>query len=111
MAFIDPDKVIDGAKSLPFGLGAYAFTESSKIANRFADRLEVVRQLSINHFVASVAENAVRRCQRGREGGVEGIAANLIAKGVPATSVLMDLVRFVWSTTARFSSRSRRRRI
>ena len=82
-AFRDLDEVIERANSLAYGLSAYAFTESSKVANRLADRLEV-GTLSINHFVASVAETpfgGVKESGYGREGGIEGMRLQTV-KGV-----------------------------
>jgi succinate-semialdehyde dehydrogenase/glutarate-semialdehyde dehydrogenase len=49
------DEAIEKANSPPFGLAAYAFTRSAHNADRLANDIEA-GNLSINHFVASVAE-------------------------------------------------------
>ena len=49
------DEAIEKANSLPFGLAAYAFTRWAHNADRLANDIEA-GNLSINHFVASVAE-------------------------------------------------------
>jgi len=51
------DEAIEKANALPCGLAGDAFTRSAGNTDRLADRLEV-GSLSINHFVASVAEGA-----------------------------------------------------
>ncbi len=59
LALINPvsslDQAIEKANSLPFGLAAYAFTRSAQNADRLAEGVEV-GNLSINNFVASLAE-------------------------------------------------------
>jgi succinate-semialdehyde dehydrogenase / glutarate-semialdehyde dehydrogenase len=59
LALVNPvktlDEAIEKANSLPYGLAGYAFTRSAANADRLADGIEV-GNLSINHFVASVAE-------------------------------------------------------
>ncbi|MET4722723.1 succinate-semialdehyde dehydrogenase/glutarate-semialdehyde dehydrogenase [Bradyrhizobium japonicum] len=59
LALVNPvktlDEAIEKANALPFGLAAYAFTKSASNAERLAESVEV-GNLSINHFVASVAE-------------------------------------------------------
>jgi succinate-semialdehyde dehydrogenase / glutarate-semialdehyde dehydrogenase len=59
LALVNPvrnlDEAIEKANSLPYGLAAYAFTRSANNAHRLADDIEA-GNLSINHFVASVAE-------------------------------------------------------
>jgi succinate-semialdehyde dehydrogenase / glutarate-semialdehyde dehydrogenase len=60
LALINPvrdlDQAIEKANSLPYGLAAYAFTRSANNADRLANDIEA-GNLSINHFVASVAES------------------------------------------------------
>ena len=78
------DEAIGRANSLPFGLAAYAFTRSAETAAILADRVEC-GNLSINHFVASVAETpfgGVKDSGYGREGGTEGLACYTVAKNV-----------------------------
>ncbi len=72
------------ANSLPFGLAAYAFTDSAGNADRLMDELEC-GNLSINHFVASLAETpfgGVKDSGHGREGGVEGLQSYTVVKNV-----------------------------
>jgi succinate-semialdehyde dehydrogenase/glutarate-semialdehyde dehydrogenase len=59
LALVNPvktlDEAIEKANALPYGLAAYAFTRSASNAERLAESVEV-GNLSINHFVASLAE-------------------------------------------------------
>ena len=80
----DLDEAIEKANSLPYGLAAYAFTRSAQNADRLANDVEV-GNLSINHFVASVAETpfgGVKDSGYGREGGTEGLQCYTVAKNV-----------------------------
>jgi succinate-semialdehyde dehydrogenase / glutarate-semialdehyde dehydrogenase len=80
----DLDEAIEKANSLPYGLAAYAFTRSARNADRLANEIEV-GNLSINHFVASVAETpfgGVKDSGYGREGGTEGLQCYTVAKNV-----------------------------
>jgi succinate-semialdehyde dehydrogenase/glutarate-semialdehyde dehydrogenase len=80
----DLDEAIEKANSLPYGLAAYAFTRSARNADRLANEVEV-GNLSINHFVASVAETpfgGVKDSGYGREGGTEGLQCYTVAKNV-----------------------------
>ncbi len=82
--FSDLDEAIAMANSLPFGLAAYAFTDSASNADRLMDGLEC-GNLSINHFVASLAETpfgGVKDSGYGREGGVEGLQSYTVVKNV-----------------------------
>ena len=88
LALINPvknlDEAIEKANSLPYGLAAYAFTRSAQNANRLAEDIEA-GNLSINHFVASVAETpfgGVKDSGYGREGGTEGLQCYTVAKNV-----------------------------
>jgi succinate-semialdehyde dehydrogenase / glutarate-semialdehyde dehydrogenase len=88
LALINPvaslDEAIEKANALPYGLAAYAFTRSARNANRLADDIEA-GNLSINHFVASIAETpfgGVKESGYGREGGTEGLACYTVAKNV-----------------------------
>ena len=88
LALVNPvktlDEAIEKANSLPYGLAGYAFTRSAGNADRLAENLEV-GNLSINHFVASVAETpfgGVKDSGYGREGGTEGLQGYTIAKNV-----------------------------
>ena len=88
LALINPvrdiDEAIEKANSLPFGLAAYAFTRSAQNADRLATEVEV-GNLSINHFVASVAETpfgGVKESGYGREGGTEGLQCYTVTKNI-----------------------------
>ena len=88
MALINPvgslDEAIEKANALPYGLAAYAFTRSARNADRLAEGVEA-GNLSINHFVASIAETpfgGVKESGYGREGGTEGLACYTVAKNV-----------------------------
>ncbi len=88
LALVNPVKILDEAiekaNALPYGLAAYAFTRSSHNAERLADGVEV-GNLSINHFVASLAETpfgGVKDSGYGREGGTEGLACYTVTKNV-----------------------------
>jgi succinate-semialdehyde dehydrogenase/glutarate-semialdehyde dehydrogenase len=78
------DEAIEKANSVPYGLAAYAFTNSASNADRLAESVEV-GNLSINHFVASSAETpfgGVKDSGFGREGGVEGLQCYTVVKNV-----------------------------
>ena len=88
LALVNPvrslDEAIEKANSLPYGLAAYAFTRSAQNADRLANDVEV-GNLSINHFVASVAETpfgGVKESGYGREGGTEGLQCYTVTKNV-----------------------------
>jgi succinate-semialdehyde dehydrogenase/glutarate-semialdehyde dehydrogenase len=88
LALVNPvknlDEAIEKSNSLPFGLAAYAFTKSSRNADRLAEGVDV-GNLSINHFVASVAETpfgGVKESGYGREGGTEGLECYTVVKNV-----------------------------
>ena len=88
LALVNPvktlDEAIDKANSLPYGLAAYAFTRSARNADVLADGVEG-GNLSINHFVASVAETpfgGVKDSGYGREGGTEGLQCYTVTKNV-----------------------------
>src|SRR5207244_2896120 len=49
------DEAIARANAVPFGLAAYAFTDSARIADRLIDGIEC-GSLSINHFTSSFPE-------------------------------------------------------
>jgi succinate-semialdehyde dehydrogenase / glutarate-semialdehyde dehydrogenase len=88
LALVSPVKTLDDAiekaNSLPYGLAGYAFTRSADNAERLAEGIEV-GNLSINHFVASVAETpfgGVKESGYGREGGTEGLECYTVVKNV-----------------------------
>jgi len=78
------DQAIRRANSLPFGLAAYGFTRNSDNVASMVAGLEC-GNLSINHFVASVAETpfgGVKDSGYGREGGVDGLRHYTTVKNV-----------------------------
>ena len=83
------DEAIAKANSLPFGLAAYAFTNSAPNVERLSNELEC-GNLSINHLVASIAETpfgGVKDSGYGREGGTEGLACYTVVKNVSHQTV------------------------
>jgi succinate-semialdehyde dehydrogenase/glutarate-semialdehyde dehydrogenase len=88
LALVNPvknlDEAIAKANSLPYGLAAYAFTHSARNVDRLSEEIEV-GNLSINHYVASLAETpfgGVKESGYGREGGLEGLQGYTIVKNV-----------------------------
>jgi succinate-semialdehyde dehydrogenase / glutarate-semialdehyde dehydrogenase len=80
----DLDEAIAKANALPYGLAAYAFTNSARNVDRLSEEIEV-GNLSINHYVASLAETpfgGVKDSGYGREGGVEGLQEYTVVKNV-----------------------------
>ncbi len=78
------DEAIEKANAVPYGLAAYAFTNSARKCNQLAETVEV-GNLSINHFVASIAETpfgGVKESGFGREGGTEGLECYTIVRNV-----------------------------
>jgi succinate-semialdehyde dehydrogenase/glutarate-semialdehyde dehydrogenase len=76
------DEAVRKANSLPYGLAAYAFTESAATAESIARSIEC-GNLAINHFTASFAETpfgGVKDSGYGREGGVEGLDGYTVTK-------------------------------
>ena len=69
---------------MPYGLAAYAFTNSARNVDRLAEGVED-GNLSINLFVASSAKTpfgGVKDSGFGREGGIEGLQCYTVAKNV-----------------------------
>lgn len=80
----DLDEAIAKANALPFGLAAYAFTNSADNVQRISNDVET-GNLTINHFVASTAETpfgGVKDSGYGREGGTEGLGCYTVTKNV-----------------------------
>lgn len=78
------DDALEIANSLPFGLSAYAFTNSLAEAERIERELEC-GNLSINHFGAPGADapfGGVKDSGMGREGGAYGLDAYMVSKTV-----------------------------
>ncbi len=88
LALVNPvktiEEAIEKANALPYGLAAYAFTQSARNADLLSENIEA-GNLSINHFVASVAETpfgGVKESGYGREGGTEGLCHYTVVKNV-----------------------------
>lgn len=88
LALVQPvaslDEAIARANSVPFGLAAYAFTDSARITDRLIDGVEC-GSLSINHYISSYPEvpfGGIKESGYGREGGAEGLDGYTYLKGV-----------------------------
>ena len=77
-------RAIANANRVPFGLAAFAFTDSLRTANLVGDALEA-GMVGINSFAISVADapfGGVKWSGHGHEDGPEGLAACLVTKTV-----------------------------
>ena len=88
LALINPvaslDQAICKANALPFGLAAYAFTNSARNVDQLSESIEA-GNLSINTLEASVAETpfgGVKESGFGREGGIEGLLPYTVLKTI-----------------------------
>ena len=88
LAIINPvaslDEAIKRANGVPYGLAAYAFTNSAANVDRISDEVEA-GNVSINTLEASVAATpfgGVKESGFGREGGAEGILHYTVVKTV-----------------------------
>lgn len=80
--FASMDEAIARANRLPYGLAAYAFTQSAKSAEKLADGLEA-GMVAINNFALASAETpfgGVKESGFGREGGPTAIHEYLVPK-------------------------------
>jgi succinate-semialdehyde dehydrogenase/glutarate-semialdehyde dehydrogenase len=78
------DEALQIANSLPFGLAAYAYTDSAATAEKLIAGFEA-GILSINHCSGSVPQapsGGVKDSGYGREGGEEGLHGYLVTKRV-----------------------------
>ena len=78
------DEALQIANSLPFGLAAYAYTDSAATAEKLISGFEA-GILSINHCSGSVPQapsGGVKDSGYGREGGHEGLNGYLVTKRV-----------------------------
>jgi succinate-semialdehyde dehydrogenase/glutarate-semialdehyde dehydrogenase len=76
------DEVVERANALPYGLAAYAFTNSLKQATAIGDALEA-GMVGVNSFNISTAETpfgGVKESGYGHEGSVEGLEAYTVKK-------------------------------
>ncbi len=82
--FDDLDEALDSANALPFGLAAYAYTDSAATAEKLIAGYEA-GILSINHCSGSVPNapsGGFKESGYGREGGPEGLEGYLVTKRV-----------------------------
>lgn len=82
--FATLDDAIEQANRLPYGLGAYCFTENGRRQNILADAVEA-GMIAINGVRLSWADapfGGVKESGHGSEDGIEGIMAHLVTKAV-----------------------------
>jgi succinate-semialdehyde dehydrogenase/glutarate-semialdehyde dehydrogenase len=78
------DEAIAQANRLPFGLAAFAFTQSARTVNLLGERIEA-GMVGINSYAISVPESpfgGVKESGHGSEEGIEGLDACLVTKFV-----------------------------
>ncbi|PZQ61835.1 MAG: NAD-dependent succinate-semialdehyde dehydrogenase [Sphingomonas taxi] len=83
-SFASVDDAIAEANRLPYGLGAYCFTENGRLQNRLGDEIEA-GMVAVNTVRLSWGDapfGGVKDSGFGSEDGPEGIAAHLITKAV-----------------------------
>jgi succinate-semialdehyde dehydrogenase/glutarate-semialdehyde dehydrogenase len=81
-SFKDYDDVIAEANRLPYGLAAFAFTDSAKRVKLLGEQLEA-GMIGINSFGISVPESpfgGIKESGHGSEEGIEGLEACMITK-------------------------------
>ena len=82
--FADLDDALGKANRLPYGLAAFAFTESLRTANILGDAIEA-GMVGINTFAISSADapfGGVKDSGFGSEGGIEGMDSYLVTKAI-----------------------------
>lgn len=82
VSFRDPEDAIAQANALPYGLAAFAFTDSMRHAQRLADTVEA-GVLVVNHVGVSYPETpfgGVKESGDGREGGPEGLESFMVTR-------------------------------
>lgn len=80
--FTDFDAAVREANRLPYGLAAFAFTESGKRLKLLGEQIET-GMLGLNTFAISVPESpfgGVKESGHGSEEGIEGLEACLVTK-------------------------------
>jgi len=80
--FDDFDAAIAEANHLPYGLAAFAFTNSARRVNLLGERIEA-GMIGINSFLISINESpfgGVKDSGHGSEEGIEGLDACLVTK-------------------------------
>jgi len=78
------DEAIAKANAVPFGLAAYAFSDSTRVIDRLTDEI-ACGGLSIGHYTSSYPEvpfGGIKDSGYGREGGAEGLDGYTYIKGV-----------------------------
>jgi succinate-semialdehyde dehydrogenase/glutarate-semialdehyde dehydrogenase len=83
-SFSDVGEAIDEANRLPYGLAAFAFTDSVALTRRFGESLEA-GMVGINTFAISVPESpfgGIKESGHGSEEGIEGLEACLVTRFV-----------------------------
>jgi succinate-semialdehyde dehydrogenase/glutarate-semialdehyde dehydrogenase len=83
-SFSDTQAAIAEANRLPYGLAAFAFTESSRVIRQMAESLEA-GMVGINTFAISVPESpfgGIKESGHGSEEGIEGLEACLMTRFV-----------------------------
>ena len=78
------EEVIRAANRLPYGLAAFAFTQSARHVNLLGEQLEA-GMVGINSYLISVPESpfgGMKESGHGSEMGVEGLDACLVTKFV-----------------------------
>jgi succinate-semialdehyde dehydrogenase/glutarate-semialdehyde dehydrogenase len=83
-SFSTVEEAIAQANRLPYGLAAYAFTQSARISHRVASEIES-GMVGINSYLVSVPESpfgGVKDSGHGSEEGIEGLEACLVTKFV-----------------------------
>ena len=84
MPFKTFDEVIERANALPFGLAAYAFTNSTKTATAVANEIES-GMVGVNHLAISLPETpfgGIKDSGYGSEGGPEALDAYMNTRSV-----------------------------
>ncbi|CDN57016.1 2,5-dioxopentanoate dehydrogenase (NAD+) (plasmid) [Neorhizobium galegae bv. officinalis bv. officinalis str. HAMBI 1141] len=85
--FSDFDDAVTKANELPYGLAAYAFSNSHKTIAKLSDALEA-GMVGINSFNISMPETpfgGVKASGHGSEVGIEGVDAYMVTKTVSIT--------------------------
>ncbi len=80
--FSDFDSVMEQANRLPYGLAAFAFTNSSRMVKLLGEQLEA-GMVGLNTFAISVPESpfgGMKESGHGSEEGIEGLEACLVTK-------------------------------
>lgn len=82
--FADFDEAVRIANNTPFGLAAFAFTQSLSTANRVGDALDA-GMVGVNTFAVSAVDapfGGVKQSGYGREGGSEGVESYCVTKSI-----------------------------